>query len=128
MSETSYNGCQFFAEKSSARKGAKRMGTVLVLRAEVKNGECMLGASVPKGERGAVPVATWVSPSYLASKCEPISETEARALHPEIFAALERHDRAPEYRIMHAAEVAAAFPARYRLQPALIPVRYRAAG
>jgi hypothetical protein len=48
-----------------------------------------------------------------------VTEAQARAIQPSMFAALERFDRAPEFRAMHAAEVARAYArGTYSMQPA----------
>jgi hypothetical protein len=114
-----YTGCRFFAEKTSGRKGAKLAGTVVIVaKRPERNGQCVAVVGVPRGDRKAVPVKSWAHPDYLATKCVEVTETEARAIHPEMFEASETYERAPEYRIGHAIETARAFRAGLTLQPA----------
>jgi hypothetical protein len=118
-----YSECMFFAEKTSAHKGATLAGTVLVLARkltpEMQNGTTVKAIGVPRGDAKAVPVATWVSLKYLTRSCVQVTEEEARQLQPKMFAALEAYDRAPEYRTSHALTVAGAVRrGTYSLQPA----------
>lgn len=114
-----YTGCRFYAEKTSGRRGAKLAGTiVIVAKRPERNGQCVAFVGVPRGERSAVPVKSWTHPNYLATKCVEVTESEARAIHPELFQASETYERAPEYRMGHAIEVARAFRAGLTLQPA----------
>jgi hypothetical protein len=105
-----YTACRFYAERTSGRKGAKLAGTVVIVaKSPERNGQCVKAVGTPRGERTAVPVATWVHPDYLANKCVEVTEAQAREMHPELFAQSARYDRASEYRIMHAIETARAF-------------------
>jgi hypothetical protein len=114
-----YSGCDFYAEKTSGHRFAPLAGTVLVVSRTVKNGICPKAVAVPKGQPNAVPVATWVHPDHLAKRCVKVTEADARRIHPAIFAALEAFDRSPEYRAMHAAEIArAVMLGVYPVQPA----------
>ena len=119
----SYKDCVFFAEKTSARKGAGFSGTVLVLAskltADMINGSTFKALGVPRDGSSSVPLATWVSADYLARSCAPITETQARALAPAMFAAIDSYQDAPEYRAMHPIVLAEAIHARrYSLQSA----------
>jgi hypothetical protein len=116
-----YDQCVFFAEKVSAHKGARLAGTVLAMVAvnPERNGESFAVVGVPRGQRNAVPSKTWATYDYLSRKCVKVSEAQARAIHPELFRALEAFDASPEYRTGHAIEVAAAIVrGAYTLQPA----------
>jgi hypothetical protein len=103
-----YSESRFFAEKTSARKGADLAGTVLIApkrptRAQ-RNGITVMVVGVPDG--GGVPCATWASPDYLERSCIEVTEEQARRLVPAFFRALEAYDRSPEYRLGHALTVA----------------------
>lgn len=113
MNTAQYTGVTFYAEKSSARKGAAMTGTILVVSNTVRNGECSKAVAMVN----AAPVATWVSPKYLATRCVKVTEGQARAMHPAIFAALASYENSPSFRLTLALEVKAAFPARLTLQP-----------
>jgi hypothetical protein len=96
---------------------------VLVLRAhpgkEDRNGECLAAVAVPKDAPTGVPCRTWVAPSHLAKRCVQVTEAQARAIAPRMFEAMAKHERSPEFRIMHAHEVAHAYAeGRYSMQPA----------
>lgn len=119
----SYADCIFFAEKTSAHKGAALAGTVLVVARnpseDMINGSCVAAIGVPKGEPNAVPARTWTSAEHLARRCVEINEADARRLAPRMFAALEAYDRAPEYRASYLfAMVEAIRSRRYVLQSA----------
>ena len=115
-----YDACIFFAERVNGHKGSALAGTVLVIAKNPRrNGECVEAASSPKGRPDLVPATTWVNPSHLARRCVQVTEAQARAIQPSMFAALERFDRAPEFRAMHAVEVARAVArGTYTMQPA----------
>jgi len=118
-----YSDCLFFAEKTSAHKGARLAGTVLVVAkrpsGDMVNGKTVKAIGVPRGDAMGVPVATWTSLEYLTRKCVEVTEGEARTLQPRMFAALEAYDRALEYRAGHVfAIVEAIRRGRYSLQPA----------
>lgn len=116
-----FESIRFYAERANGHKGSARTGVVLMVsqRAEDMNGQCFKALSTPKGSPAAVPCATWVSPAHLAKRCDEISEQEARQINPSIFAHVERFERSPEYRIMHAVEIARAVErGAYREQPA----------
>ncbi len=112
----SYTDCLFFAEKASARKGAALTGSVLVaarkLTPDIVNGSTVKALGTPRAEPGkpgvSVPVATWVSVDYLARRCVEISEADARKMAPRMFDAIDTFQRSPEFRTMHAIEVAEA--------------------
>ena len=114
-----YIDCFFFAEKTSAHKGAKLAGTVLVVaKRPERNGECVAAVGMPRGV-DTVPVKTWASLAYLTRSCVQVSEVQARSLTPRMFAALEAYDRAPEYRAGHVFAVVEAIKrGAYTLQPA----------
>lgn len=116
-----FENCKFFAERANGHKGSARTGVVLIVsqRAADMNGVTFKALATPKGAPGAVPCATWAHPAHLAKRCDEITETEARALCPSIFAHVAKFERAPEYRAMHAPEVARAIERGvYRQQPA----------
>jgi hypothetical protein len=114
----SYSGVDFYAEKTSARAGAALAGTILVVSRTVFNGTCRKAMACAKGAATVMPIATWVSPAYLA-KCVKVTEAEARQIQPAMFAACEAFDRSPEFREMYAIEMSAAVRAkRVTLQPA----------
>jgi len=114
-----YENVDFYAEKTSGHKHAALAGTVLVVSRTVFNGICPKAVATPKGDPTGVPCATWVNPAHLAKRCVKVTETEARAIAPAMFAKMEKFDRSPEYRAMHAIEVARAIVAgTYTVQPA----------
>lgn len=116
-----FEAIKFFAERENGHKGSARTGVVLMvsMREGDKNGKCFKALSTPKSEPTAVPCATWVAPSHLTKRCDEITESEARAINPAMFAHVERFERAPEYQVMHAKEVARAIErGLYREQPA----------
>jgi hypothetical protein len=100
-----YTNCRFFAERTSARKGADFSGGVVIVEtkpsADHINGECVKALGTPRGGTRLVPSATWVSKVYLTKKCVEVTEVEARALAPEMFRALESFDRSSEFRAMY---------------------------
>ncbi len=113
-----YNGVDFYAQKASARPNAPLTGCVLVVSRTEFNGICPKGIAVPKGQPSGIPVATWIYPETLARRCVKVTEAEARRIHPELFAKLEKYDRSASYRVSHAITVAEQFPARLPTQPA----------
>jgi len=112
MTETRYAGVEFYAEKVRANS-SKRTGTILIVDRTRKNGLCVLGIA----RTGALPVATWISPSHLERKCEPLSdETSARAIDPTTFRHVDAFEQSAEYRAEYVKAIrAGASP----LQPAL---------
>jgi hypothetical protein len=115
-----YDLCFFYAERANAHKGAAYTGTVLIVaKAPRRNGACVEAVATPKGQPAGVPASTWVNPSHLAKRCSVVSEETARRIAPSMFEAVERNDRAPEYRTMRVSEVARAYVAgTYTMQPA----------
>jgi hypothetical protein len=118
-----YDLCLFFAERVNGHKGSALAGTVLVvakkLTPAMQNGETFAAVAVPKGEPNGVPCRTWIHPSHVTKRCVQVTEAEARAIQPSMFASLERFDRSPEFRAMHALEIARAYAdGRYTMQPA----------
>lgn len=113
---TKYAGVEFYAER--VRKGSARLaGTVLIVSRSVRNGQCFAAIGVPRDGRKALPVTTWVSPSYLADRCVVVTEEEARAIDAATMNAVDAYERSPEYREMYAVEIRK--PGRTPLQPAL---------
>jgi hypothetical protein len=111
----SYGGCEFWAERT--RRNGRLSGTVLVVNRSVRNGESFLALGLPVDGRKALPIATWASDSYLSRKnAVKITEAQAREIAPEMFKAIDAHERSPEYRAMYAAEISK--PGRSPLQPA----------
>jgi len=114
-----YANVDFYAERINGHKSSALAGTILVVSRTTFNGICPKAVAVPKGDPNGVPCATWVAPEYLARKCVLVTEAQARAIAPAMFAKMEAFDRSPEYRAMHAIEVARAVEAkRYTVQPA----------
>jgi hypothetical protein len=129
-----YADCLFFAEKTSARKGAALSGAVLVvarkLDASMRNGSCVKALGTPRAEPGKLaitcPVATWVSLAWLTAHTVPVSEADARTLAPAMFAAIDSYQGRAEFRAMHPIAVAEAIHAgRYSLQSADAAVNAR---
>jgi hypothetical protein len=115
--------CKFYAEKKSAHKGSPLAGTVLIvakkLTPAMRNGATVKAVGVPRDAPFSPPCATWVHPGHLVRRCVEVSETEARTIAPRMFDALDRHNVKPEFRAMHALEIARAFDdGRYSMQPA----------
>jgi hypothetical protein len=116
-----FESLKFFAERANGHKGSARTGVVLMVstRAADMNGICFQALTTPKGSPNAVPCSTWVNPSHLAKRCDEITQAEARVMNPGMFAHVERFERSPEYRAMHAVEIARAIErGLYREQPA----------
>lgn len=116
-----FEAMKFYAERANGHKTSARTGVILMVstREADRNGECFRALTTPKGSPAAVPCATWVAPSHLAKRCDEITEEEARATNPAMFAHVERFERSPEYRMMHAIEIAHAIVrGAYREQPA----------
>lgn len=119
----SYKDCLFYAEKTSAHKGARLAGTVLVvarrLTSDMRNGSCIKAIATPKGDPNGVPCATWVGSSHFATVCVEVSEATAREIAPRMFEALERYDASAFFRTGHAFAVAEGIKTRrYPVQPA----------
>lgn len=112
---------RFYAERRNGHRGSARTGVVLMVdtRETERNGVTMPALAPEKGNPAGVPVRVWVSPAHLAKRCDEISEREARQIAPALFAAVEKFERSPEYRAMHAIEIARAVErGAYRSQPA----------
>jgi hypothetical protein len=114
-----YENVDFYAERANGHKTSARTGTVLVVSRTIRNGITPKAVATPKGDPNGVPCATWVALEYLARKCDPITQAEARAINPAMFAKMEAFDRSAEYRAMHAVTVAEGIiRGAYTVQPA----------
>jgi hypothetical protein len=116
-----FSQCKFYAERANGHATSARTGVVLIVsqRAADMNGQTFRAVATPKGDPKAVPFASWVHPSHLAKRCDEITETEARAINPSIFAHVAKFERSPEYRTGHAIEIASAIKrGAVKMQPA----------
>ncbi len=105
-----YTLCKFMLHRATGR--------VLVMLRDnpVRNGACVEAVTMDR-DGSTVPMVTWYNPAKPGYR--EISESEARAIAPDFFAALVACDRSPEYRAMHPGAVGEAFAhGRVTLQPA----------
>lgn len=104
-----YNGVEFYAEYINGHKKTAA-GTVLAVivprkgHEQDRNGTARAAIAVPKGDATGLPVRTWAGAAYLKRMCVKVTEEQAREIHPRLFEALAKYERAPEYRLGHAIE------------------------
>lgn len=109
-----YSGVEFYAEKT--RKNGSLCGTVLVVNRAIRNGQAFAAIGMPRDGRKALPIATWTTDAYLARLGVKVTEAQAREIAPDMFRAIDSHERSPEYRVMY--DIERAKPGRSPLQPA----------
>lgn len=112
--EARYTDVEFYAER--VRKNGGLSGTVLIVNRKVKNGLAFAAIGMPRDGRKALPVATWTTDAYLERLGVKVTEAQAREIAPDMFRAVDSHQRSPEYRMMY--DIERAKPGRSPLQPA----------